>query len=345
MHRFPNEILLYIFTMACSDDGVTGCSLSLTSRHIRDVSQSVRFYSVAVVGSARMKALTSLLVALEQNRRRSPQVLHLLVSLGANHPSSEDNMHNTGPRADLTEHCAASGSRGFLERMHERESEGADAFIPLIKLVAPTLQTLFVDGVAMERVASALSLPRLLALSVTAGVPYRLCTPNLRRLHLAACSYLLLTSQWSADVWDHIARSSAHASLTELAIYGVENGNPADYLRVQLDLPLAGGESETADGLKARRLAAQLPKLRHVWIEPRSLSGAVGSDRSRMRGAMLAALHELERQSWQINGVGSLAVLPGRDGRYDFCHLLADWLNYVSGGGGPWQCHTPQHWR
>ena len=49
MDLCPAEIWSYIFSYACQDGGTTGCSLSLTSKYIRETSKSVRHKSVAVV--------------------------------------------------------------------------------------------------------------------------------------------------------------------------------------------------------------------------------------------------------------------------------------------------------
>ena len=48
MQNLPVETLIQVFRLACTDGGYTGCSLSQTSRAVRDASQSVRFSSVAL---------------------------------------------------------------------------------------------------------------------------------------------------------------------------------------------------------------------------------------------------------------------------------------------------------
>jgi hypothetical protein len=50
MDRCPAEIWSHIFSYACQDGGSTGCSLSLTSKYIRETSKSVRHRSVALCG-------------------------------------------------------------------------------------------------------------------------------------------------------------------------------------------------------------------------------------------------------------------------------------------------------
>lgn len=50
MDRCPVEILIKIFAFACTDGGFTGCSLSLVSTFIREVSGLVKHQSVALKG-------------------------------------------------------------------------------------------------------------------------------------------------------------------------------------------------------------------------------------------------------------------------------------------------------
>ena len=50
MDLCPAEIWSYIFSYACQDGGSTGCSLSLTSKYMREASKPVRHKSVAVCG-------------------------------------------------------------------------------------------------------------------------------------------------------------------------------------------------------------------------------------------------------------------------------------------------------
>ncbi|EJF62244.1 hypothetical protein BD309DRAFT_971066 [Dichomitus squalens] len=52
MERLAVELLEQIFLLACTDGGFTGCSLSLVSKHIRAVSRSSRFYSVALLSKS-----------------------------------------------------------------------------------------------------------------------------------------------------------------------------------------------------------------------------------------------------------------------------------------------------
>jgi hypothetical protein len=92
---------------------------------------------------------------------------------------------------------------------------------------------------------------------------------------------------------------------------------------------------------QATRLAAQLPALKNVWVEPRRyvLRGGCGTNML-AHGTAVIGLHAVGRQSQQLaeekgNG-GRLMMLPICDGEYELAQLLDDWLDYVGGGKGPW---------
>ncbi|RDX55411.1 hypothetical protein OH76DRAFT_738788 [Lentinus brumalis] len=56
MENLAPEMLHEIYTLACIDGGITGCSLSLVSKSIRVTSRSARFHSVAISGTSRQLA-------------------------------------------------------------------------------------------------------------------------------------------------------------------------------------------------------------------------------------------------------------------------------------------------
>ncbi|KDQ60441.1 hypothetical protein JAAARDRAFT_606708 [Jaapia argillacea MUCL 33604] len=62
MDGCPTEIISQIISLACTDCGVTACSLRLVNRFISDVAEAYRFQSVAVVGN---EALGKLLQSLQ----------------------------------------------------------------------------------------------------------------------------------------------------------------------------------------------------------------------------------------------------------------------------------------
>lgn len=78
MERVPVEIWTPIFTLACTDDGTTGRSLSQVSQYIRTVSRPIRFQSVAVKGWDQLQGLANSLESVSTECRR---VRHLCISV------------------------------------------------------------------------------------------------------------------------------------------------------------------------------------------------------------------------------------------------------------------------
>ncbi|KAM5541399.1 hypothetical protein V8D89_004953 [Ganoderma adspersum] len=77
MEDCSNEILGRIFTEACTDDGLTGRSLSLVSRRIRCASRRYALRSVALYGNHQLSAFASLLDQVDDDPR---QVCHLYLT-------------------------------------------------------------------------------------------------------------------------------------------------------------------------------------------------------------------------------------------------------------------------
>ncbi|KAJ3482179.1 hypothetical protein NLI96_g7151 [Meripilus lineatus] len=76
MDKCPLEIYLDIFALACTDDGQTGCSLSLVSKAFADISRPVQLRSVALYGSSQISKFVSML---EKRDPRDRKVRNLFV--------------------------------------------------------------------------------------------------------------------------------------------------------------------------------------------------------------------------------------------------------------------------
>lgn len=83
MDHCPAEIWSQIFSYACKDDGSTGCSLSLTSKYIRETSKSVRYTSVAIYGVTKISCFYQLL-----KRGKTSPITYLFIS--DDEPSGND---------------------------------------------------------------------------------------------------------------------------------------------------------------------------------------------------------------------------------------------------------------
>jgi len=92
MEHLPAELLLEIFSYACTDGGYTGRSIACVSKHINAVSEGVRYRSLAVYGTRHIEALSFRLTSSEPDSGLR-KVHHLLLSdrplgVGASTPSS-----------------------------------------------------------------------------------------------------------------------------------------------------------------------------------------------------------------------------------------------------------------
>ena len=74
MESLPNELILEISKLACTDGGFTGSSLSRTSKRVRTVSRSTRFQTVAIFGTA--KQLSSFLSCFKKESGIASDVPH-----------------------------------------------------------------------------------------------------------------------------------------------------------------------------------------------------------------------------------------------------------------------------
>jgi hypothetical protein len=355
MDRCPDEILINIFALACTDDGTTGRMLSIVNRRARSVSHTVRHRSLALFGAAQLRAIVALLEA-EHSARG---VQHLLVSP---RPRAQRTL-GAGSSAGASQRTTCDADRGKDNVSREREDESTSlaALGMLLQLVAPTLRTLFVDGSVLIPVAHPLPLPSLSALSASvlfghAGDvhPTSILTPALLRLHIASCPPL---SGDSRGAWLSIATLAgadpdACLALTHLRVTGCHIQGLPGYLRVQLGIPTIPNSSimfctfapGSAQHAEASSLAARLPRLKSVWVHARHVYREGYPLSACLAAADISALGILKwqmRQDPEEKGsTRRLLGFPISDGEYGLAELLDDWLDYVGGGEGPWPCNT-----
>ncbi|KAI0758223.1 hypothetical protein C8Q74DRAFT_307655 [Fomes fomentarius] len=142
------ELLERIFSYACSDGGYTGRSLSLVSRLVREVVQSIRFRSVALAGCTQIQ---SFLVCLEKERLRAhslPAVYHLFLSTWADgqevvmvrngHASQRNHPHCYQPAtfAVTSQWCA------WMTLQEAMDKKFSQLLPRLLQMVAADLRTL-----------------------------------------------------------------------------------------------------------------------------------------------------------------------------------------------------------
>ncbi|KAH9926621.1 uncharacterized protein BXZ73DRAFT_49274 [Epithele typhae] len=156
MDQTPVEILDTIFTLACTDGGFTGCSLSLASRQIGEIARSSRFYSVSLdIFNApdRVQAFTTCFLA-ERARPvqwTPPRVRHLHLVSGEPFAKIQGN-----PKLDGDTRRTALGEQALA----------------LLDLIAPDLLTLTLVGTVFPPpalVSSTLNFPHLQELAIIGG--------------------------------------------------------------------------------------------------------------------------------------------------------------------------------
>ena len=138
--KCPIEILDAIFSMACTDGGATGRSLSTVSKRIREVSKVFKYQSL-LVKQHQLRSLTLILHSLPLDARR---VVHLVVQSsfwGQGYGLSEDRFFDTDKMRVL---AVVAHSLRTLEVRANR----AQVLLPI---ALPSLRTLTLHGVARAK--------------------------------------------------------------------------------------------------------------------------------------------------------------------------------------------------
>lgn len=328
MERCPLEVWENIVALACTDGGVTGCSLSLVSRTMRAVVSPVRFHSIALTSS---KQCFNFARALDGSDC-PPPICHLFIAIAV------------GRTADVP------------------------AVSTILAKAAPTLRTLVLHGLYQFDIFTApesfpaledLSLP---ALHQVEGEP-RVCRfPSLRRLHISMFAGYNVWKDLAMlmPTVTHLRLLTPNHSLGLVSFLRVlldiptqahppahEHADERVYATFPLDTRFAPG---SADERRAQELVASLPELAHVFIQqtaPSVLSRQRGMA-VRLSGVVKAALAEME-QACRGRATRTLSLLPdahavpissgyvGFELEYGVADAREHWLNLVEGGVGPWR--------
>ncbi|EPQ54774.1 hypothetical protein GLOTRDRAFT_94185 [Gloeophyllum trabeum ATCC 11539] len=191
MERCPVEIIWSIVSLACTDGGATGCSLSLVSRGMARVSEPFRFQSVALSGYQQIDAFISTVLV---PSRKHPAIKHLFLS--------DCRVEKTTQYGGSTALSLAIDALGFFDLLPK-----------ILRVISPSLETfslisfdpgyhrLFWDtfyGVSFPaltdltmRVSSKRPIVPLYSGSFPHIDDYPLDMPRLERLHLAFAADML----------------------------------------------------------------------------------------------------------------------------------------------------------
>ena len=135
MDNCPNEILGLVFKEACTDDGLTGRSLALVSKHIHHASRRYAFQSITLYGLHQLSAFASLLDKADLEDRG---IRHLYLTdrrrVWMECLPGQDVGREQRPRERVTEDLHVNGgpSRQY----------SSSAILRIFEAVSPTLQTL-----------------------------------------------------------------------------------------------------------------------------------------------------------------------------------------------------------
>ncbi|KXN91545.1 hypothetical protein AN958_00531 [Leucoagaricus sp. SymC.cos] len=124
----PPEICKKIFTYACNDGGFTGRSLSLVSRYIHNVSEDVKYHSLAICGMQQILKCNDVLENKPPHLRR---IRHLFISGGTQVKPGQT-------RADITEYKYGKKTN---------YDDGCYAFFNILIMAAPTLITFYLSSI------------------------------------------------------------------------------------------------------------------------------------------------------------------------------------------------------
>ncbi|KAH9897627.1 hypothetical protein C8Q73DRAFT_833786 [Cubamyces lactineus] len=158
MNSLAVEVLIRIFSFACTDGGYTACSLSSTSRYIREASHPARFHSVVFTGD--WAKLSHFLTLLEKGRAAdtqnpTPKVRNLFISdvllsrrlaaLSQDEPAASQAGVVSGDvvaTASADEQLVRSGSPSqHISRLREDWARWNDLVSALLHTVAVDLET------------------------------------------------------------------------------------------------------------------------------------------------------------------------------------------------------------
>ncbi|KAI0701123.1 hypothetical protein C8T65DRAFT_741820 [Cerioporus squamosus] len=231
MDTCPNEVLGLIFTLACVDDGYTGRTLSLVSKHVRDTSRRYTFQSIALYGSCQLSAFAALLERVEPQHRRVR------------------NLYLADRRRVWMEYKPGQDRASWLrERLTEdfhvtdpAREYSSDAILRILRCIAPTLRTLAIFLFdRYDEMALTMPFPALQELTIygsllnhhgNAEIPQ---CGALRRLHIVQDFSLRKSVPRAVS---RVAPSLTHLRISRLVSSGLGSGDIVHGLERMLEQP------------------------------------------------------------------------------------------------------------
>ncbi|KAI1795088.1 hypothetical protein LXA43DRAFT_993427 [Ganoderma leucocontextum] len=339
MESLAVELLEGIFTLACTDGGYTGCSLSLVSKNIREASRGARFHSVSLMESS-LCQMNEFSACFRAERKRAlakgstPRVRHLCVAGSRDEQNrfrskrEEQAPPRIGSGGMSSSPCwmyAAGTTR--MDVGPDQQLAFDDAVAEILTAVSQDLHTLSVchgwatyakhfrmptvDGVTFPALEDLTLVGMEWNFRTNHGMfgPPTAALPNLARLHISdvgASGRYIDLAHWSAR-----APRLTHLRLTNMGPY-------AD----------AFSQVKTAVAPNSVSVEVLFPNLRQVILQPNEIGG----------------LSSPESYTNQLNGLVSsatrpLAVLPQRkhvNQPDERAETKGCWLDRIAGGPGCW---------
>ncbi|KAI1791637.1 hypothetical protein LXA43DRAFT_388004 [Ganoderma leucocontextum] len=222
MDSLPVELISRIAFFACTDGGLTGASLSVVSKRVRDATHSTRFLSISLSSSP--EHFSQFLTTYVAQRDRIPEVIphvrHLFLSLL---PIEGEPLYRFPP---LHPALILGEYDRYLRHLGELGDTYGATVHSLVQTLAPTLETFtFVRGEWKNVPQLHCTFPRLRELTLVDGAPEFLrigevpqgrvpLFPMLERLHTTECFYARAVDlrQWAphAPALTHVRISGLH---------------------------------------------------------------------------------------------------------------------------------------
>ncbi|KAF9453530.1 hypothetical protein P691DRAFT_624485, partial [Macrolepiota fuliginosa MF-IS2] len=152
LEQCPPEICKKIFAFACDDTGFTGRSLSLVSRYIHDVSEDVKYRSLAIWSMPQILRCHEVLISKPPHLRR---IIHLFISAHEQVRPGE-----TGPVAE------------YQWALQTHYGYACNAFFGILTMAAPTARSFYLcSAIARPTVLLAVPMPHLVEFTLFNGFP------------------------------------------------------------------------------------------------------------------------------------------------------------------------------
>ncbi|GJE98315.1 hypothetical protein PsYK624_145420 [Phanerochaete sordida] len=307
---------------------------------MREATEPVRYHSVSLDGIEKLVAFATRMEAMD----RPPLIRHLFIAdmyVRALRTSSDEFPENSKAEQLGRRIAAARRSAALLN----------GAVHTIISCAAPTLYSLATPGRTLDPIADTV-FPHLRDLTIgtvlqkpAAGFQPRF--PSLRRLHV-------LCPRASLKFWTTLASSApdiVHLRLSEMS----QDFDIARFLRVFLDVSPPVSEQPswdaysanyffrdgTPEALEAVAVAAQLPALQYITVQPTKYvhRGGCGTgmhiQKQMMHGLNLVQGLACSAAARGEDTARSFVLLPEQ--QYSLDAARRDWLDTVEGGEDPWQ--------